>query len=50
MNQEKELAEELEKQKIKEVLRREIKSFGTSGYVIIPRKYIGKEAIIFVKE
>jgi putative transposon-encoded protein len=39
----------LDKDGIEEVILREVKAFGTSGHVVVGKKYIGKKVTIFIK-
>jgi len=47
-NKEAEMKEKLEKMGIEEVVRGEVKKFGTSAHIIIPRKHIGKKTVTFI--
>jgi len=45
-----ELIKQMEEADIEEVLRREIKKAGTSAHIFLPKRFIGREAIIVVKK
>ena len=43
--------EESESLEVEEILKRKVKPFGTNGgHVTIPKKYVGQETLILVKE
>jgi len=44
----KEVKDRLDKLGIEEVIQAEVKPFGTSAYINIPKKHIGKKATIFI--
>lgn len=44
----KEVKDKLDKLGIEEVIQAEVKPFGTSAYINIPKKHIGKKATIFI--
>ena len=50
-NKDKEQAKKrLEELGIEEVLQSEVKEFGTSAHVIVPRKHIGKKITILINK
>jgi putative transposon-encoded protein len=44
----KEVKEKLDEIGVEEVIQAEVKPFGTSAYINIPKKHIGKKATIFI--
>lgn len=46
----KELKKQLDEINADEVLTSEVKPFGTSAYINISKKHIGKEAIVIIKK
>ncbi len=44
----KSLKDGLNKIGVSELFRTEVKSFGTSGHIIIPKKYVGKKVLILI--
>jgi len=44
----KNLKEDLDSINVDEIVRREVKAFGTSAHLNIPRKHIGKKAITLI--
>lgn len=44
------IKKQLEDMNVDEIVRSEVKPFGTSAHVNIPKKHRGKEAIIIIKK
>ena len=41
---------EFEEKEVAEAIRRSVKKFGMSGHIIVPKKHIDKEAVVFIIE